>query len=63
MVLPVVHRTVSGVHLTVEMVLPVAHQIVSGVHRTLSGAQAEHLINWPLSGFPWSRSSIIHRIV
>jgi hypothetical protein len=63
MVLPVAHRTVYGVHLTVEMVLPVAHQTVSGVYRTLSGAQAEHLINWPLSGFPWSRLAIIHRTV
>jgi hypothetical protein len=36
------------------MVLPVAH-------RTLFGAQAEHLPNWPLSGFPETRSAIIHR--
>jgi hypothetical protein len=37
-------------------VLPVAHQ-------TLSGAQAEHSTNWPLSGFTGSRSAIIHRTV
>jgi hypothetical protein len=32
-------------------------------HRTLSGAQAEHPINCPLSGIPWSRSAKIHRTV
>jgi hypothetical protein len=45
------------------MVLPVAHQTVSGVHRTLSGAQAEHLPNWPLSGFFKGRFAIIHQTV
>jgi hypothetical protein len=32
-------------------------------HRTLSGAQAEHLPNWPLSGFSGTRSAKIHQIV
>jgi hypothetical protein len=38
------------------MVLPEAHQ-------TLSGAQVEHLVNWPLSGFLGKRSAIIHQTV
>jgi hypothetical protein len=38
------------------MVLPEAHQ-------TLSGAQVEHLVNWPLSGFLGKRSAIIHETV
>jgi hypothetical protein len=38
------------------MVLPVAHQ-------TLSGAQAEHQANWPLSGFFKGHFTIIQATV
>jgi hypothetical protein len=37
--------------------------VLSVVHQTLSGAQAEHLTNWPLLGFFGSLSAIIHRTV
>jgi hypothetical protein len=30
------------------LVLPVAHRTLSGVHQTLSGAQFEDSMNWPL---------------
>jgi hypothetical protein len=32
-------------------------------HQTLSGARAEHLSKWPLSGFSERRSAIIHQTV
>jgi hypothetical protein len=45
------------------LVLLVAHQTLPDVHQTMSGAQAEHPTNWPLSGFSGSHSAIIHQTV
>jgi hypothetical protein len=45
------------------MALTVAYRTLSGVHRIVSGAQAEHIANWTLSGFSGKRSAITHRTV